>query len=194
MQAREAKDFLVRQVQVQAQLEGVPFSDLERRMLYFTEGPEAAENPIELNEEFEKEYDTDEYEAKMSKLFSNAYKRLKKENPAGVSEWNKAIEKLETGDHYILILCGKGYGQGFKKERAPHDLLKLFFAGILLTAAVLSILLLASHFGTKPSKEANPPWWMSRRLHQLVTFVLLLWLGRILVKYLNKAQKNEKGE
>jgi hypothetical protein len=50
---QEAKDFLVQQTAEQAQLEGVPFSDLERRMMYFTEIEEMPEDPIQLNEEFE---------------------------------------------------------------------------------------------------------------------------------------------
>ena len=37
MQVREAKDFLVQQMAEQAQMEGVPLSELEKRMIYFTE-------------------------------------------------------------------------------------------------------------------------------------------------------------
>jgi len=37
MNVREAKEFLVQQTVEQAALEHVPFSDLERRMMYFTE-------------------------------------------------------------------------------------------------------------------------------------------------------------
>jgi hypothetical protein len=36
MQVREAKDFLAQQAAEQAQLEGVPLSELEKRMMYFT--------------------------------------------------------------------------------------------------------------------------------------------------------------
>ena len=37
MQVREAKDFLVQQTAEQAQMEDVPLSELEKRMIYFTE-------------------------------------------------------------------------------------------------------------------------------------------------------------
>jgi hypothetical protein len=67
MQVRKAKDFLVNQAIEQARLESAPLSDLERRMMYFTEGPDAAEDPVALNEEFEKKYQTDEYETKVKK-------------------------------------------------------------------------------------------------------------------------------
>ena len=48
MQVREAKDFLVQQTAEQAQLEGVPLSELEKRMMYFTESgyvPDGAITP-----------------------------------------------------------------------------------------------------------------------------------------------------
>jgi hypothetical protein len=32
-------------------------------MMYFAEGPNAVEDPVSLNEEFEKQYGTTEYEA-----------------------------------------------------------------------------------------------------------------------------------
>ena len=108
MHVGEAKDFLVKQAVEQARLEGVPLSDLERRMMYFTEGPEAIEDPVSLNEEFEKQYDTIEYEAKLTKLLANAHRRLKTESPASVTEWNKAIETLQEGDHYLLALSESG--------------------------------------------------------------------------------------
>jgi len=65
MRALEAKDFLVQQTAEQAALENVPLSDLEKRMMYFTETDECPEDPIALNDAFEAEYETDEYEAKV---------------------------------------------------------------------------------------------------------------------------------
>jgi hypothetical protein len=53
MRVREAKDFLVQQTAEQAQLEGVALSELEKRMMYFTESGYVPEDPIALNEEFE---------------------------------------------------------------------------------------------------------------------------------------------
>lgn len=37
MQVREAKDFLVQQMAERVRIEGVPLSELEKRMIYFTE-------------------------------------------------------------------------------------------------------------------------------------------------------------
>ena len=104
MKAREAKDFLVAQTAEQAALEGVPLPDLEKRMMYFTESGYVPEDPIKLNEEFEAEYDSDEYEAKISRLLHHAYQRLPKENDAVRKNWDLAIKCLRRGDHYLLVM------------------------------------------------------------------------------------------
>jgi hypothetical protein len=52
MRVREAKDFLVAQTAEQAALEGMPLSDVEKRMMYFTESGYVPEDPIKLSEEF----------------------------------------------------------------------------------------------------------------------------------------------
>ena len=104
MKVLGAKDFLVRQTAEQAALENVPLSDLEKRMVYFTETDECPEDPIALNDAFEAEYDTDEYEAKISRLLHHAYGRLRKENDAVRKNWDLAIKCLRRGDHYLLVM------------------------------------------------------------------------------------------
>jgi hypothetical protein len=104
MRVGEAKDFLVQQTAEQAQREGIALSDLEKRMMYFTEGPDASEDPTTLNEEFEAQHDTTEYETKIARLMAHAYRRLKKENPETARTWNTAIRELRKGDHYILVM------------------------------------------------------------------------------------------
>src|SRR5215467_3303698 len=108
MRVLEAKDFLVQQTAEQAALENVPLSDLEKRMMYFTETDECPEDPIALNDAFEDEYATNEYEAKISKLMRHAHSRIKKENPEAAHRWTEAIKELSKGDHYILILANEG--------------------------------------------------------------------------------------
>jgi hypothetical protein len=103
MQVREAKDFLVTQTAEQAALEGVPLSDLEKRMMYFTETGECPEDPIGLNDAFEAEYETPAYEKKISLLMARAYRRIKRESPEKLRLWNDAFRVLGKGDHYILL-------------------------------------------------------------------------------------------
>jgi hypothetical protein len=103
MNSRQAKDFLVLQVTKQAALEGLPFSDIEARMMYFTESdPSSCENPVALNDEFEAQCDTSEYEAKISGLLQRAYARLA--DPTQKELWDEAILELRKGDHYLLVM------------------------------------------------------------------------------------------
>jgi hypothetical protein len=104
MQVKEAKDFLVQQTAEQAQREGVSLSELEKRMLYFTEGEDAVEDPIALNNEFEAEYNTAQYERKIAGLATRAYRRLKKEDIDRANLWDDAVGELNKGDHYISLM------------------------------------------------------------------------------------------
>ena len=107
MTNKEAKDFLASEVAQQAALDNVLLSDIERRMLYFTESDETTcEDPFSLNDAFESQVsDTAQYEAKLSRLFDHAHKRLKKSDPAKQKLWEDAIRTLRMGDHYILMMC-----------------------------------------------------------------------------------------
>jgi hypothetical protein len=134
MNVREAKDFLVQQAVEQAFLEHVPFSDLEKRMMYFTETGECPEDPIELNSAFEAEYDSAEYEKKVSTLLRHAFLRLKKENPQSIRTWNAAIQELQKGDHYILLFLPQHSSKGSKR------MWPMYLIGGMAVAALISLL------------------------------------------------------
>lgn len=136
MNVREAKDFLVAQTVEQAALEGVPLSGLEKRMMYFTETGECPEDPLALNEEFEKEYETDEYETKLKKLLANAHLRLKEERSPAVAQWDESLKALDQTDDYILILCDRSpFARLANPEALPSVLLLVFRLGLLVLAA-----------------------------------------------------------
>jgi hypothetical protein len=110
MRIREAKDFLVAQTAEQAALEGVPLSDHEKRMMYFTEGAGATQDPTAMNEEFEAQYDTSKYEKKISRLMHHAYTRAYEEGGTALQTWDDAIRRLKRGDHYLLVMWGQRPG------------------------------------------------------------------------------------
>ena len=56
--AQEAKEYLIAQIVEEAQRENVELSELERKMLYFTESQETLPDILEVNDQFEQEYDT----------------------------------------------------------------------------------------------------------------------------------------
>lgn len=71
--------------------------------MYFTESdPSSCENPLELNDDFEAQHDTAEYEAKVSALLQRAHGRI--QNPKEKDSWDEAVSELRKGDHYLLVL------------------------------------------------------------------------------------------
>jgi hypothetical protein len=106
MNSKQAKDFLVQQAAEQAALENLPLSDLEKRMMYFTESdPSSCDKPVELNDVFEAKYDTEEYEVKVSNLLYHAHDRLR--DSQAKCMWDEAICELRKGDHYLLVLLAE---------------------------------------------------------------------------------------
>jgi hypothetical protein len=194
MKVLEAKDFLVRQTAEQAALENVPLSDLEKRMMYFTETDECPEDPIALNDAFDAEYDAEEYEVKIAKLMGHAHSRIKKENPDAARQWKEAIKELSKGDHYILILCGEGFGQVQipATERPPYDSLKLLGTAILVIVAGMALILGFTsvsdhyhwHWRSGPKTQSSLPVWIQRTLLFLIVggyvyFLMLSWLRKL---------------
>jgi hypothetical protein len=165
MTVQEAKDFLVEQATQQASLDGVSLSDLEKRMMYFTESADATEDPLKLNDEFQAHYDTAEYEVKVSRLLHHAFFRVKKENPETARRWNEAVKALNKGDHYILVLLD----QKLSGERPPYDNLKLLGTALLLILVVGSLIALAEYYNfhiitgpTGPTTHKTSAAWVSR--------------------------------
>jgi hypothetical protein len=101
---REAKEFLVSEIVAEADREGVPLSEIERKMLYFSETGWTLPDIMQVNEEFDSKYNQKSYETKIERLIRHASKRLRKENPARLQSWAAAIRILKKEDHYILVM------------------------------------------------------------------------------------------
>ncbi len=75
-----AKEFIASRIAAEAQLQGNPLTDVERKMLYFTEtGPMSAKMAA-LADEFDRDYDQDAYEARIVELIHALASRLSKED------------------------------------------------------------------------------------------------------------------
>jgi hypothetical protein len=107
---REAKEYLVSKIVEEAQREGVALSEVERKMLYFTESGWTLPDIMEVNEEFDREYDQDTYETKIAKLSQRIVKRIRKEQPEEYEAWKEAVHRLSKGDHYLLVMVGQAEG------------------------------------------------------------------------------------
>jgi hypothetical protein len=187
MRIREAKDFLVQHAVEQAAIENVRLSDLEKRMMYFTESDDRTEDPAKLDEEFSAIYDSEEFEARTAGLLHRAYRRLLKVDKNKARAWHNAIRQLRKGDHYIVVLWDIG-----PRERPPGDSLKLLGAAVLVVIVGVALFagfdILAGrfnlHWRTDLAIQRTVPTWMQRSLISLMIagylyYVAPPWLLRI---------------
>jgi len=103
---RDAKEFLVARILDEAQREGVPLSDVERKMLYFTESGWTLPDISSVSAQFDNEYDQNQYENKIAGLIRNAAKHDRKESRDEYDAWWSAIRFLKKEDHYLLVMVG----------------------------------------------------------------------------------------
>jgi hypothetical protein len=101
---REAKELLISKIVAEAEHENVPLSEVERKMLYFTESGWTLPNIMEVSEDFDREYDQDEYEQKKAKLVTQADKRIRDGSRDDYDRWCAAIRFLQREDHYITVM------------------------------------------------------------------------------------------
>jgi predicted nucleotidyltransferase component of viral defense system len=110
MDSIAAKQFLISRVVEQAKFEFAPLSEIERKMLYFTEVHPTLPDIYKVNEEFERKYDADEYEAKIVDLLKNARTRDSQDSPTLNQQWKDALNALKKEDHYILVMTDLAFG------------------------------------------------------------------------------------
>jgi hypothetical protein len=101
---REAKEFLISKTVSEADRENVPLSEVERKMLYFTESGWTLPDIMKVNEDFDRDYDQDVYEHKIAKLVAKADKRIRKGSREDYERWWEAIRFLQREDHYISVM------------------------------------------------------------------------------------------
>jgi len=95
MDAITAKQFLISKVIEHAELEQVSISEVERKMLHFTEVHSSLPDIHEVNAQFEQNYDSDQYEAKVATLLKKARNRDREQSPEGDQKWEDALNAPE---------------------------------------------------------------------------------------------------
>lgn len=128
---REAKDYLAGSIADEAQREGAPLTDVERKMLYFTETGWTLPDMRAVSAEFDRSYDQGEYERKIAGLVSNIQARDDAQGERDQEIWDRAIEKLSRGDHYMNVLVAAAQPQGKKESWVRHSF-KVVAAALLL--------------------------------------------------------------
>ncbi len=129
---RDAKNFLAGKIVEEAQREGAPLTELERKMLYFTETGWTLPDMKEVSAEFDRGYDQGEYEQKIAGLAARLQGRLEVQGEQESETWNRAIEKLSLGDHYILVLLDASS----MTRKGPKQNLKIVAIALALFALV----------------------------------------------------------
>jgi ATP-dependent helicase/DNAse subunit B len=130
--AREGKEFLISRIVEETNRENVPLSEVERKMLYFSESDWTLPDIMEVNDQFDRECDQDEYEEKITALVSKAAQHDRKQSGEKYDAWWDAIRLLEKQDHYILVMI-RAAGL-----RPRFDQLKLFIVGLAIAAALVA--------------------------------------------------------
>jgi hypothetical protein len=130
--AREGKEFLISRIVEETNRENVPLSEVERKMLYFSESDWTLPDIMEVNDQFDRECDQDEYEEKITALVSKAAQPDRKQSGEKYDAWWDAIRLLEKQDHYILVMI-RAAGL-----RPRFDQLKLFIVGLAIAAALVA--------------------------------------------------------
>ena len=142
LRAQQAKEILISQVVEQAQMDNVPLSDVERKMLYFTETEETPPDMPDVNDEFEREYDSVTYEKKIAGLLRNAFKRSRRESPDSEYRWKQSIAALRNEDHYLLVMVD----QAALSARPPGDRIKLWSTGFAIVGLIAGASLVAARY------------------------------------------------
>jgi len=147
--AREAKEHLIAAIVAEAAREGVPLSELERKMLYFSESGWTLPDMLEVNAAFEREYDTGAYEEKIGRLVRTLEARLQATDAAQYDAWVDAIVVLSDEDHYLLVLLNPGDAAavGERAERPPGDFARLIATAVVIVALAFAIMIFFNWHG-----------------------------------------------
>ena len=142
---RDAKEYLIRQIVEQADRDGVPLSDIEREMLYFSETGWTLPNMMGISNEFDEKYDQDEYESKIGQII----RRLQGQSGRSHDEWNEALQRLREEDHYLLVLID---GASRDPEKASRwEVLKYLLIGGVVALVLLRIAFFVDSHVDNPS-------------------------------------------
>jgi hypothetical protein len=142
MESTKAKQFLIDKVVEQAKFENAPLSEIERKMLYFTEAHPSLPDIYQVNEEFERSYNADDYEMKVVRLLKGARALDQNQNPEREQQWKDALDALRHEDHYILVMVHQAFGRG--QAIGGRSRLRDFLLYIAIAVGLIAILFLIS--------------------------------------------------
>ena len=154
---RDAKEYLIARISAEAQQQEIELSEVERKMLYFSETGWTLPNILDVNAEFERDYDNDEYESKIAGIARNIERKNSEIAGDEQSFWDDAVVKLSEGDHYLLVLIGPGRSAparelsnwlpaaGVVHTRPKGDFFRLIAVAFAVIATIIAAFWLRDH-------------------------------------------------
>jgi hypothetical protein len=143
----EAKEYLIGRILEQASKDGVSLTDIERKMLYFSESGWTLPDMMAVSSEFDRNCSQDEYEKKIAEIVQHIHK-----GNEGDSGWNNAVNTLRSEDHYLLVLIGRAPSR--PAPRPPGDIPRLILAACLVVAVLFAAMsLVNSHVASRASSR-----------------------------------------
>ena len=169
-----AKQFLVSKLSTQAAHDGVTLDEVEKRMFLFSES--ADDTDFEAQELFDKTYDSQSYESKVTKLLRKAYAHDKR-SKEGKLEWTDALKALSQEDFYGLIMIDQA---GIPRSQSGDW--RVVLESLPFAISELAVISLGFLVVFRPSVVSLdlPDWarWLAYPL-----FVWLVWyIGRVFSK------------
>lgn len=158
---REAKEYLIARILAQAKRDGVTLSEIEQKMLYFSESGWTLPDMTEVSAEFDREYDQDSYEEKIAQVIRNL--RASQDDSAGEA-WLNAVSLISREDHYLVVLINAAQ-ETSPASRPPGDMRRLIFTAAAVVVALGGVGVLAASWNLTDS---------SVRYLILATMVVLL--------------------
>ena len=148
---KEAKDFLASGIAAEAKSEGVPFSEVERKMLYFSETDWTLPDMAAVSAEFDRDYEENEYEQKIAGLVQQIEERNHGENSAEEEAWDEASLMLSEGDHNLSVLIAMAHeGHTVRHAFIPtldvpavrplHDRLRLWVTALAVALTIFALM------------------------------------------------------
>jgi hypothetical protein len=131
---REAKVFLASRIADEADREGIPLTEIERKMLYYSEAGWTLPDMAQVKAAFDRDYDRALFQSRMTHLIRRARSRLIGGDKAEYEKWQWAIQQLRGQDHYVLALVAAAQPTG---EITRLVITALVIIGVILVALFL---------------------------------------------------------
>lgn len=151
--ARDAKEFLVARIVEEAKRENIPLSEIERKMLYFSETHWTLPDIASVSEKFDHEYNQDEYEEKITRLIKEVAIHDHQQSAGQYDLWWDATRLLKKEDHYILVMIDRAglrphrRSQGSKEQpESVRSIASLVVRYVPLFLVVFLVCFLWLHF------------------------------------------------